>query len=300
MKIYLTILLTFLLVPVAVFAAYNDVTISNATIINVGSIDLVVSGTAQLSSITVSADSFTVDLSQNSSLAVTSANRRNFTVSPSGYTQSQSCDTNSSVVAVSNSTDSTVTFTITPLSTTCTIGITSSSDTTTSSSNSGGGGGSGSAPSVPAQTTTPAVTTQQAVPSASTPKVVGISSVFAKILKPGSVDSDVTRLQQLLNSDPDTAIAKSGIGSLGKETTIFGSLTKEAVKKFQCKYKVACSGNENTTGYGSLGPKTRAKLAEIFGKQSTVQQPSAVSNLQSQIQVLLKQIQELQAKMKAI
>ncbi len=180
------------------------------------------------------------------------------------------------------------------------------------------GGGSGSAPSIPAQTTTPAATPQVtpsvpsptlAAPSVSVPSV---SAVFTKVLKTGSIGSDIKRLQQLLNSDPDTAIAKSGVGSLGRETTTFGSLTKEAVKKFQCKYNIVCSGDESTTGYGLLGPKTRAKVAEVFGSQAAVQQPSAptqpvpaasqtaVSNIQSQIQILLQKIQELQTKLNAM
>ncbi len=316
MKIYLIIFLS-LFAPLVSFAAYNDVTMSGSAIINVADINLVVVGGANLSSITVNASNFTIDLSENSSLVVTSVDRRNFTVSPSGYTQSQSCDTNTSVLAVSNSTASTVTFTITPLTTTCTVGITSSSDTTTSSNS--GGGGSGSAPSVPAQTTKPAVIAQ--APAVTTPTlpapsitVPSVSPVFTKVLKTGSIGSDIKRLQQLLNSDPDTTVAKSGVGSPGKETTTFGSLTEEAVKKFQCKYNVVCSGDESTTGYGLLGPKTRVKVAEVFGSQAAIQQPSAptqpvptvptvspttISSLQSQIQILLQKVQELRAKLNA-
>lgn len=89
-------------------------------------------------------------------------------------------------------------------------------------------------------------------------------SGFPSSLKKGMRNNDVKKLQQFLNSDPDTKIISSGLGSPGNETNYFGSLTEKAVKKFQLKYKLVFS--ENDTGYGYVGPKTRAKLKEIFGK----------------------------------
>ncbi len=92
--------------------------------------------------------------------------------------------------------------------------------------------------------------------------VSGVSAIFTKALVVGVASSDVKRLQQLLNSDPDTKIGSSGAGSPGHETTLYGALTKKAVQKFQVKYKVAKPGD---IGYGNLGPKTRAMIAKIFG-----------------------------------
>ena len=46
------------------------------------------------------------------------------------------------------------------------------------------------------------------------------------------------------------------------ETTTFGSLTEKAVQKFQVKYNLAKEGD---SGYGTVGPKTRAMLQEVFG-----------------------------------
>jgi len=67
---------------------------------------------------------------------------------------------------------------------------------------------------------------------------------------------DVKCLQALLNRDPETQIAKSGIGSPGKETEYFGPATQRALKKFQKKYK---------TGFlGIVGPKTRAALNSLL------------------------------------
>ena len=100
------------------------------------------------------------------------------------------------------------------------------------------------------------------VPKVSTP--TGVSAVFTRGLGKGSSNSDVKRLQQLLNSDSDTLIAPSGVGSPGNETVYFGSLTEKAVQKFQMKYGVVKSTSD--AGYGYIGPKTRTKLAEVFGE----------------------------------
>ena len=87
-------------------------------------------------------------------------------------------------------------------------------------------------------------------------------SVFTRDLSKGCIGEDVRRLQQLLNKNPDTQIAPSGVGSPGKETDSFGELTKLAVQNFQLKHGIASPG---TPGYGTVGPKTKKKLQEIFG-----------------------------------
>lgn len=105
----------------------------------------------------------------------------------------------------------------------------------------------------------------KSTPSASSLSVSGISAVFTVAFTKGQSNPDIKRLQQLLNSDPDTAVATSGVGSAGNETNYYGSLTEKAIQKFQLKYNIVSSGDPNTTGYGRLGPKTRAKLQEVFG-----------------------------------
>lgn len=78
-------------------------------------------------------------------------------------------------------------------------------------------------------------------------------------LSMGMISPQVLLLQQLLNAEGFT-LATSGPGSPGNETTKFGSLTRAAVQKFQCAKNIVCSGNEVTTGYGLVGPHTRAAL----------------------------------------
>lgn len=98
----------------------------------------------------------------------------------------------------------------------------------------------------PAQATSTATTTQQAPPASALP---------SKTLGPGSSGEDVRKLQILLALDP-TLYPEALI------TGTYGSLTVKAVQRFQAKYGIASSG---VSGYGSVGPKTLAKLADVFG-----------------------------------
>ena len=54
-------------------------------------------------------------------------------------------------------------------------------------------------------------------------------------------NSDVLQLQKFLNNN-GFAIAKTGVGSKGKETTYFGPATKAALVRFQKANKVPCTG----------------------------------------------------------
>ena len=101
-----------------------------------------------------------------------------------------------------------------------------------------------------------------------------ISPIFSQDLYKGLKHDDVKRLQQLLNSDPDTQLAAGGDGSPGNETDYYGPITEKAVQKFQKKYNIVAPGTPKTTGYGRVGAKTRTKLAEVFGEKKTSVIPS--------------------------
>lgn len=60
---------------------------------------------------------------------------------------------------------------------------------------------------------------------------------FYRNLSLGDSGNDVLQLQKILNQDTETRIAISGIGSVGNETNYFGNLTKNALIKFQNKYR---------------------------------------------------------------
>lgn len=93
-----------------------------------------------------------------------------------------------------------------------------------------------------------------------------VSPVFNTTLLRGMFSEAALQLQQLLNSDPDTQVATEGPGSPSNETTFYGSLTENAVQRFQVKHDIVSSGSPSTTGYGRVGPKTRIKLNEVFGQ----------------------------------
>ncbi|MBS4052220.1 MAG: peptidoglycan-binding protein [Methylomonas sp.] len=75
----------------------------------------------------------------------------------------------------------------------------------------------------------------------------------------GMEHPQVLLLQKTLNAK-GYVIATEGPGSLGSETSKFGSLTRAAVRKFQCAVMQICDGDEHSTGYGFVGSKTRAAL----------------------------------------
>ena len=175
-----------------------------------------------------------------------------------------------------------------------------------------GGGGAGSptppAPAVPA--VSPAVPATPAAPALGQASSVAqaVSPVFNKNLSRGARNDDVKRVQQLLSQD-------KSVYPEGLTTGFFGPATERAVRNFQLKYGVIKKAAD--PGNGNLGPKTRAKLAEIYEQGAVAPATPAVptvspavpatpapakdtSALQSQIQQLLNQVKALQEQLKAI
>jgi len=74
----------------------------------------------------------------------------------------------------------------------------------------------------------------------------------------GSRGANVITLQTFLASD-------STLYPEGLVTGYYGPLTAAAVQRFQCRQAIVCSGTAATTGYGRVGPRTRAALNVAFG-----------------------------------
>ncbi|MHB8710434.1 MAG: fibronectin type III domain-containing protein [Minisyncoccota bacterium] len=92
-----------------------------------------------------------------------------------------------------------------------------------------------------------AVPTNPSTPSTTPPSTLSIQHTLYFGLRSG----EVTTLQQKLTQLGLFTIAPTGF---------YGLLTQKAVQLFQTKYGIVSSGSPLTTGYGSVGPKTRAKL----------------------------------------
>ena len=308
MKFCLKLLLGFALPFFAL--ATDNVTFSGNSIIQISGIDLTIVGSAGLNTIEVNGSSFSVYLDPGQVIEITSSDKRKLSIPTVGSAQiGFQCTSATSKYTVTNPSGAQgATTTVTMLSDTCAV--------EGGGGGGGGGGGSGVAPTIPVQIGEPVATPQiptpsVPVPTVATPTAVSASPVFTSGLDRGMRNADVKRLQQLLNSVADTRIAESGPGSSGNETEFFGSLTEQAVQKFQVKYGIAQSGD---AGYGYVGPKTRAKLQEVFTGSApaaiaaptelpAVMEPAGdmtalntqVSELQAMINQLLAQINALQS-----
>lgn len=105
---------------------------------------------------------------------------------------------------------------------------------------------------------------------------------WTRSLTVGMTGEDVRMLQRLLNSNSETRVAVSGVGSAGNETTYFGPATKAAVMKFQTKYRseVLTPGGL-TTPTGFFGPASIAKanvLAKSGGGTTPTPNPGGGDN----------------------
>lgn len=318
MNLLFTLLILILLSPYSVLAAivdFNDTTLilpSDGSQYNLKS--------ANVDSLDVSGNNFTFVVPGGGSLELTSLDKKKFDNDQSVKSE---CRTNDSFISFSvDSGQASKTIKITPGSA-CTTSTTSSGGGSpsigSSSGGGGGGGGGGSTASVlPSQTVEKVTGLKQQITAlqakiaqklALGPQAQGkfgavppALGVFAKNLSPGQRGEEVRRLQEFLSQDKE-------IYPEGLVTGFYGPLSVKAVRRFQLKYGVI--KNESDSGNGLVGPKTIAKLSEVFGEKvpqpapvpepapAPVTAPSSVSESERQtlITTIKDKIQEFTAKL---
>ena len=104
------------------------------------------------------------------------------------------------------------------------------------------------------------------------------TSPISSNLSRGSKHPEVTSVQKFL-------ISQSLLSS-DSATGYFGPLTEAAVKAFQRKYNIVSTGSPSTTGYGSIGPRTRAKMNELLGlKNPSTDSTSSLKSSSGQVKL---------------
>jgi hypothetical protein len=148
------------------------------------------------------------------------------------------------------------------------INITPAASVTTSSGGGGGssGGGGGGSWSTSWPSTTSAATnatsstrSTSTTPSTSTSSLIGISNntplnTTNTNIRPQSITT--IQLQRFLNAIGFT-VARTGAGSVGRETNTFGNATRAALARFQ-------KANKITPAVGVFGPMTRGVVARMM------------------------------------
>ena len=273
------------LVPCAVFA--ETVTVSDAVTITLPSdgTQYTLVGGGKFNSLDIASDSFSFALVPGSFVDVISADKKKLTNSLSVVT---TCETSQSRVRLAlGSQDTAQTVSVTP-SGNCSSGGGGGGGSPSLGGGGGSGGGGSSAPSVPtANTTQTTITTNTTASVSQSPTISSLreqiallqakiaslygahtgmpmssspdysmpmSGAITRTLRTGSQGDDVMQLQAFLAKD--TALYPEG-----RTTGYFGAFTRRAVERFQEKYGIAKKGD---TGFGTVGPRTRAKLAELW------------------------------------
>ncbi len=105
------------------------------------------------------------------------------------------------------------------------------------------------------------------VPVTPTTTSQGSCPTIARNLKPGVSGTDVSALQQFLAKTP-------ALYPEAQITGYFGALTARAVERFQIQQNIVSSGSVETTGFGAVGPATRAALVRVCALGTPVVIPS--------------------------
>lgn len=124
--------------------------------------------------------------------------------------------------------------------------------------------------------------------SAAQGAVSGVCATINQNLSLGMENAEVKKLQEYLARDK--SIYPEAITS-----GYYGMLTQQAVQRWQVQYGVVSSGSPSTTGYGAVGPKTRAAMAAActatpssVGSQNVVSFAFTAPSLQAPADAILQ------------
>lgn len=92
------------------------------------------------------------------------------------------------------------------------------------------------------------------------PGAAGLCPSLGRALARGASGSDVEALQQFLVRDGSLLATPIGY---------FGPMTEIAVQRFQARMRIVMSGTPASTGYGAVGPATRAAIARECTRTTT-------------------------------
>ncbi len=252
-------LLVGILMPSAVFAAFDDLTLETSAILDVGGYEITVYGSsATLETLVVNANTFVVTLQDGSSIVVASADRVDFVNDAlEALISSEVCSETESRLGLTNTNSGETEITVTP-SGTCTVAAVEEED-------SEGGGSSHRREGVEGSSN------NNALIESLTQRIEELKGILAGLLNDssapsssdfiytrnltlGDVGDDVRQLQLFLiaqNKGPRAqALATNGT------TGYFGPLTQAALAEFQASVGI-------TPAVGFFGPVTRAYVTGL-------------------------------------
>lgn len=315
MKQIFSIFLSFLaslLIPWAVLASVVTVTENSTLTLPASGDSYTLRSGSTFNNLAVSGGTFVVTLDPKDQIIIVSGSKQNFANSRNIETTCNSSD--SQMVQSVATSGAQVVITITP-SGTCTVVTATPTGGGGGGGGSSGGGSSGSSTPVPSPSSTPTpsptpiptvISTSSQIPapvpsSLAQPPVLIPATPTASALVPvspviisrtltyGSQGNDVKILQKFLASD--TSVYPEGVAN-----GVFGPKTKAAVQRFQEKYGIARNGQQ---GYGTLGPKTKAKMRELSSTPAaSLSTPASSSASVSDLQVQIKMLQDMLNKLK--
>lgn len=156
-------------------------------------------------------------------------------------------------------------------------------------------GASSATASISSTTNTQSIITSPTLSSSCT---TAPSTTLTRNLSRSTKGDDVKTLQTFLIAQGHLPATSQGSSNA---TGFFGPLTEQAVQSFQRTEGIVSSGSFYTSGYGNVGPTTRAKINVKLTTSGTVACATpSIDALKAQIQMLQKQVEALLLKLQQI